>query len=187
MTAYLTKYKPFLLFLGKFLLTYALLTFAYQMYLNQFDKAHFEVDGFTRSVAGQTQKVLAFFNADVATEPHPEQASIKLLYQGKFVARIVEGCNALSVIILFISFVVAFSGKFRTTVLFIFGGGILVHVLNIGRIAILAAALHAYPEHEELLHGVVFPLFIYGVVFILWVVWVNKFSLYAEKPVEKSA
>jgi hypothetical protein len=30
------------------------------------------------------------------------------------------------------------------------------------------------------LHGVLFPLFIYGVVFILWVIWVSKFSLYAK-------
>ena len=27
-----------------------------------------------------------------------------------------------------------------------------------------------------------FPLVIYGTVFILWIVWVNKFSYYARKP-----
>lgn len=185
MREYFVKYKPFLLFLGKFLLTYALLTFVYQSYLNQYDKATFEVDGFTQSVAFQTQKVLSVFNPDVAITPHLEQASIKLYYNYHFVARIVEGCNALSVIILFVAFVVAFKGKIRTTIVFIIGGSLLVHVLNIARIAILAVALYHFPEQEEMLHGVIFPLFIYGVVFILWVIWVNKFSLYAEKPVEK--
>lgn len=185
MREYFVKYRPFLLFLGKFLLTYALLTFFYQLYLNQFDKAAFEVDGFTRSVAFQTEKVLAFFGSDVATMPHSEQASIKLFYNHKFIARIVEGCNALSVIILFVAFIVAFTGKIRTTFLYIAGGILLIHVLNISRIAILAVALYHFPQQEDLLHGVIFPLFIYGVVFILWVVWVNKFSLYAEKPVEK--
>lgn len=187
MTAYFAKYKPFLLFLGKFLLTYALLTFAYQMYLNQFDKAHFEVDGLTQSVAYQTEQLLLLFHdsEQVSTLPHSGQASIKLYYNHQFVARIVEGCNALSVIILFIAFVIAFSGKMRTTVLYILGGSLLIHILNICRIAILAMALYEFPEQEELLHGVIFPLFIYGVVFILWVIWVNKFSLYAEKPVEK--
>lgn len=185
MKEYFVKYKPFLVFLGKFLLTYALLTFFYQLYLNQFDKAAFEVDGFTRSVAFQTEKLLSVFGSEVATTPHLEQASIKLYYNHQFVARIVEGCNALSVIILFVAFVVAFTGKIRTTVLYILGGSLLVHVLNICRIAILAVALYHLPEQEDLLHGVVFPLFIYGVVFILWVIWVNKFSMYAEKPVEK--
>lgn len=185
MKEYFARYKPFLLFLGKFLLTYALLTFVYQLYLNQFDKAAFEVDGFTQSVAFQTEKLLSVFDSEVATAPHLEQASIKLYYNHVFVARIVEGCNALSVIILFVAFVVAFTGKIRTTVLYLLGGSLLIHVLNISRIAILAVALYHFPEQEEMLHGVIFPLFIYGVVFILWVIWVNKFSLYAEKPVEK--
>ena len=185
MKEYFVRYKPFLLFLGKFLLTYVLLTFIYQVYLNQFDKSRFEVDGFTKSVAFQTEKLISVFNDAVSIEPHPEQASLKLYYNNKFVARVVEGCNALSVIILFAAFIVAFTGKIKTTVGFILGGSLLIHLLNISRIAILAVALYHFPEQEEMLHGVVFPLFIYGVVFVLWVIWVNKFSLYAEKPVEK--
>jgi exosortase family protein XrtF len=182
---YFIKYKPFLLFLGKFLLTYALLTFVYQMYLNQFSKADFEVDTFTQSVAHQTEKLISLFDDEVSTLPHSGQASIKLYYRHKFVARVVEGCNALSVIILFAAFIVAFTGKIRTTVLYILGGSLLVHLLNVARIAALAILLYHFPEYEEMLHGVIFPLFIYGVVFILWVIWVNKFSLYAAKPVEK--
>jgi exosortase family protein XrtF len=155
------------------------------MYLNQFSKADFEVDTFTQSVAHQTEKLLAVFDDRVTTTPHLEQASVKLYYRHKFVARIVEGCNALSVIILFVAFVVAFTGRIKTTVLYILGGSLLIHLLNIARIAILAVALYNFPEYEDMLHGVIFPLFIYGVVFILWVIWVNKFSLYAAKPVEK--
>lgn len=185
MRAYFIKYKPFLLFLGKFLLTYVLLTFVYQLYLNQFSKQEFEVDTFTQSVAHQTEALISFFDSQVTTTPHLEQASIKLYYHHKFVARVVEGCNALSVIILFIAFIVAFTGKIKTAVWYILGGSVLIHVLNIARIAILAVALYHFPEYEEMLHGVIFPLFIYGVVFILWVIWVNKFSLYAAKPVEK--
>ena len=177
---YFIQYKPFLLFLGKFLLTYALLTFLYQMYLNQFDKTTFEVDGFTKFVAVQTHDLLFFFNENVSIAPHQSQSSVKLFYENQYVARIVEGCNALSVIILFVAFVVAFKGKVKTTILFILVGAVFIHILNIGRIALLAVALHHLPEYETLLHGVIFPLFIYGVVFILWVIWVNKFSLYAK-------
>ncbi|WP_394331919.1 exosortase family protein XrtF [Flavobacterium caeni] len=184
-TEYFVKYKPFLVFLGKFLLTYALLTLVYQAYLGQFSKADFEVDSFTESVAHQTKWLIAVFDNQVATAPHLEQASIKMFYHHRFVARIVEGCNALSVIILFVSFVVAFTGKTKTTIGYIVAGSLLVHVLNIARIAFLVVALYHFPEYEDLLHGVIFPLIIYGVVFILWVIWVNKFSLYAAKPVEK--
>jgi len=182
---YFVKYRPFLIFLGKFLLTYAVLTLVYQSYLGQYDKAAFEVDGFTKSVAAQTKGLMGVFTDNVSVQAHQSQSSMKLFYNHKFVARIVEGCNALSVIILFVAFVVAFSGKWKATVLFIFGGSLLIHVLNVIRIAVLAFALYQFPDQEELLHGVIFPLFIYGVVFILWVIWVNKFSLYAEKPAQK--
>jgi exosortase family protein XrtF len=97
------------------------------------------------------------------------------------VARIVEGCNAISVIILFIAFVIAFKGDFKKTVLFVLAGSILIHLLNVVRIALIAIALYHYPQHEHLLHGVIFPLIIYGIVFLLWVIWVNQFSSYATE------
>ena len=79
----------------------------------------------------------------------------------------------------------AFTGKWLHTILFIIAGCLLIHILNVFRIVMLSIALLQYPEQEHLLHGVVFPLFIYGVVFGLWVLWVNKFSLHARKNAEK--
>lgn len=185
MKKYLIIYKPFLLFLGKFLLTYLLLTFLYQWYLGQFDFAAFETDTFTIFVARQTETLLQFFHAEAWVMPNLTEAGMKLIYNQKYIARIVEGCNALSVIILFISFVVAFTGKLKHTIGFIFFGSVLIHFLNISRIAILGYLLFHFPAYEHVLHGVIFPLFIYGVVFILWIIWVNKFSLYAETTPEQ--
>ena len=184
MKKYIILYKPFLLFLGKFLLTYLLLTFVYQKYLGQFDAKKLELDGFTQMVAKQTEDVLLFFNCDVKTAPNIKEAGINLYYNQKSMARIIEGCNALSVIILFISFIIAFSGKIKSTILFIISGSILIHILNVIRIALLCVLLYYYPKQQHFLHGVLFPLFIYGVVFILWVIWVNKFSRYAKKTVQ---
>jgi exosortase family protein XrtF len=87
--------------------------------------------------------------------------------------------------ILFVSFVVAFTGRWKQTLLFILFGLLLIHLLNISRIALLSVALCHYPEQEQLLHAVIFPFIIYGVVFLLWVIWVNKFSLHANKTPSK--
>ena len=76
---------------------------------------------------------------------------------------------------------IAFTGKFKNTILFLVIGSILIHVLNIGRIALLCVGLYHFPQLEHLLHGVVFPLVIYGIVFLLWIMWVNKYSLYATE------
>lgn len=184
MKEYLVQFKPFLIFLAKFVLTYLVLTFVYESYLNQFNAINFEVDGFTKMVANQSQKVLSVFDDNSYTKPNLKEASVKLFYHDKWVARIIEGCNALSVIILFISFVIAFTGKFKQTLLFILVGSLIIHVFNVARISLLCMAIYHFPKYEHILHGVIFPLFIYGIVFILWVIWVNKYSFYAKKSSE---
>ncbi len=182
MKNYWIQYKPFLLFLVKFIFSYLVLTIIYQYYLNQFDIKNNEVDGFTKLVSTQVEQLLLFFNGDANIELHPSQPCYKFFYNGKYVSRIIEGCNALSVIILFISFVIAFSGKLKNTIYFIISGSIIIHVLNITRIALLMVAFYNFPEANFILHDILFPLVIYGVVFILWIIWVNKFSFYAKTP-----
>ncbi|HRL71935.1 MAG TPA: exosortase family protein XrtF [Flavobacterium sp.] len=182
MKKYFILYKPFLFFLGAFFLTYIVLTFFYQRYLNGFEEN--QIDSVTRMVSENTQQVLRFFNDRSSIEESAAHPYMKLFYNEKYVARIVEGCNAVSVIILFISFVVAFSGKLKATLLFIFGGSLLIYVLNVIRIATLSALIYYFPKQESFLHEVLFPLYIYGVVFILWLIWVRKFSRYASKDSE---
>lgn len=186
MKTYLLQYRPFFIFLLKFFGVYAILALTYALYLKQYDGAlAFEVDGFTKSVAQQVQWVLRFLNYECRLVLHEHQASVKLILNEVYVSRVVEGCNALSVMILFAAFVVAFSGKWKHTVCFILLGCLLIHILNVLRIALLSLALYYHPDQEPLLHGVVFPLFIYGVVFGLWVIWVNQFSGYARKTDSK--
>ena len=138
------------------------------------------VDGITELVAKNTVQLVTLFEADFYIKQILNTSYIMFYYNQQAVARMIEGCNAISVIILFISFVVSFSGKLKSTLLFILGGSVFVYILNVIRIALLCLALYWFPEQQSLLHEIVFPLFIYGVVFILWVVWVNKFSLYAK-------
>lgn len=159
-----------------------MLTFLYQRYLDGFEED--KIDSITRIVSKNTEQVLQMFNDESSIEESPTHPYMKLFYNQKYVARIVEGCNAISVIILFISFVVAFSGKLQATLLFIFGGSLLIYVLNILRIAALSALIFYFPKQEPFLHGVLFPLYIYGVVFILWLLWVRKFSRYAPKDIK---
>ena len=159
-----------------------MLTFLYQRYLNGFEKN--KIDAITRMVSKNTEQVLQVFNNGSSIEESDGHPYMKLFYNQKYVARIVEGCNAISVIVLFISFVVAFSGKLKTTLFFIFGGSLLIYVLNVLRIAALSALIFYFPKQEPFLHGVLFPLYIYGVVFMLWLIWVRKFSRYASKDSE---
>ena len=179
MKKYFILYKPFLVFLASFFLTYIILTFLYQSYLSNFEKN--KLDSITKIVGRNTEQVLLLFTNDASIQEVSAEPYLRLVYHQKYVARLIEGCNGISVIILFISFVVAFSGKWIATMLFIFGGSLLIYILNVFRIAALSALIFYFPNQESLLHGVIFPLSIYGVVFILWLIWVRKFSKYASK------
>jgi exosortase family protein XrtF len=102
---------------------------------------------------------------------------IKLIYNHKYVARIIEGCNAISIIILFISFVVSFSGK-KTNITFIFGGSVLVYVLNVMRIAMLSVLMYHFPG-KCLSCGVLFSVYLWSCFHLVGNL-VSKFSLYAK-------
>lgn len=182
MKKYLILYKPFLLFLAVFFTTYIVLTFLYQGYLDSFNEN--EVDAITKMVGENTEQLSRFFGVDVSIKHNQMESYIQLYYKQRYIARIVEGCNAISVIILFVSFVASFSGKIKPTLLFILGGSFVVYFLNIVRIAALSVLMYHFSEHERFLHSVVFPLFIYGVVFFLWVLWVIKFSSYVNNAAQ---
>jgi exosortase family protein XrtF len=76
---------------------------------------------------------------------------------------------------------IAFAEKFKTTFLYILAGSVMIYVVNLFRIVILSVGLYHYPWRREELHTVIFPLIIYGMVFLLWMFWVNRFSNLKKK------
>ncbi len=168
------KYKSVIRFLVLFLGTYVVLSLFYNAYLHFGKSERYYPDPITHLVAKQTSVLTSGFGYQAEITPHPEEASMKLIINGQYLARIVEGCNALSVMALFAAFIVAFHQKWKPTLLYIFVGAVLIYCANLFRIVLLAITLYEYPQYEEILHGVVFPAIIYGMVFLLWVLWVRR-------------
>lgn len=176
MKSLLRQYKPVIKFIATFLLVYGVLSLAYSYYLDASKGTVYYPDYLTNLVANQSEILLDSFGYDSQVLPHPDEPSMKLLVNGKYVARVIEGCNGTSVIILFIAFVVAFAGRAKTTFFYILSGSVLIYTVNLFRIVILAIGLYHYPWRKEILHSVIFPGMIYGMVFLLWMFWVNRFS-----------
>ncbi|MDG5492776.1 exosortase family protein XrtF [Psychroserpens sp. SPM9] len=176
MKALLLKYKSVVKFILTFLIVYVVLTVAYKLYLDVSDGSKYYPDYLTNLVAQQSELLIDTFGYNAEIKAHPNEPSMKLLVNGKFVARVVEGCNSISVIILFISFIIAFADKFKPAFLYLLSGSVLIYSVNLLRIAILSIGLYNYPWRREILHTVIFPLIIYGMVFLLWMFWVNRFS-----------
>jgi len=174
------KHKNIVIFLIKFFVTYFTLVVIYTQYLgaSQQKEAYFKTSSITTLVANQTKEVLVFMGYQVQAIQHQDEMSVKILFEGHYVAKIIEGCNSLSLIILFLSFIIAFKGSIKDTILYGLVGSALIYVINVLRIALLVWLLYTYPAQNQLLHNVVFPAIIYGTIFILWILWVRHYSTY---------
>ncbi|TYA74872.1 exosortase family protein XrtF [Seonamhaeicola marinus] len=170
------KYKAVIKFIFTFLVVYIGLSLLYSWYLDVSDGSKYYPDFITNLVSIQSDWLLELFGYNVEMLPHPNEPSMKVVVNDKYLARIIEGCNSMSVIILFMSFIIAFTGKMKSTITFVALGIVLIYVANLLRIVLLSMGLYHYPEYKHVLHTVVFPAIIYGMVFLLWFVWVNKFS-----------
>lgn len=150
----------------------------YSFYLSSTQKkeSYFACAPITKAVANQTNLLLNAFGVDSKIEQNSNEVSMNLFIDNNIVARVIEGCNAVSIIILFISFVVAFSAGFKSTFLYVLFGSALIYVVNVARIGIIAVAIYKLPQYEHWLHDYIFPAIIYGLTFLLWFVWIRKFS-----------
>ena len=162
----------------KFFITYSVLFLSYSFYLDRTQQKGdvFSCSPITQTVAYHTQKLANVFGYNATVYQHETELTMKFYVGDIYAIRIVEGCNAVSIIILFIAFIIAFAGSIKATILFGLAGGFLIYAINIIRIFVLSLLLYKFPEYRNLLHGLLFPAIIYGTVFLLWIIWVNKFS-----------
>ena len=173
----LKDFKPVLGILLRFIIIYVVLLLAYQFYLNSFSALG--LDPFSRMIAEHVmflQNKLKFptlLYDDVANE------QVYYYVKNKYVTRMVEGCNAISVMILFVSFVFAF---FKGTKTFVFAvaGVVALYAMNVLRIVGLNIVTRDYPQYNKIVHDYLFPAVIYGSVVILWLIWIKFFALKNE-------
>ncbi|WP_188457368.1 exosortase family protein XrtF [Psychroflexus planctonicus] len=173
---FIQKNKAVVKFLLIFFGSYLILAAGYKLYLHLGSSETYFPDYITHLVAVQTESVLQALGYETFSMAYEKNASVRIGIKDQFVVQVIEGCNAVSVIILFLSFILAFFSGWKKTLLFIFGGSVLIYTLNVLRIALITIGIYHYPQYTDLLHEILFPLFIYGVVFLLWIIWVNRYQ-----------
>nr|WP_259073182.1 exosortase/archaeosortase family protein [Salinibacter ruber] len=87
--------------------------------------------------------------------------------------RVVDGCNGLASIGLFVGFVVAYPGHAWRRALFIPLGILVVYLSNVGRVSGLLLLQKYWGTGFDVAHSVGAPMFFYTVIFGLWVLWAN--------------
>ncbi len=108
----------------------------------------------------------------------PESETIRTIgIDGTHGLWIGDPCNGLTIFALFTGFIVSFPGKIKDKLWFIPLGLISIHILNIIRIVALCILLRYDATSLEFNHTYTFTLIVYSYVFLLWIIWINKFSI----------
>jgi exosortase family protein XrtF len=112
----------------------------------------------------------AGFEAEI--ELNSLRPTVFIKAENKIVISVFEGCNGLNVMIVFVAFVLAYSGPATKICWFVPGGLILIHAMNLFRVAMLYYMARFQPLYFYYFHKYLFTAFLYAVVFGLWWLWI---------------
>lgn len=87
-----------------------------------------------------------------------------------------DACNGLELFALFTGFVLAYPGPWKRKLWFIPLGLVVIHFLNVIRVVALSLIDYHAPEYLEFNHTYTFTIFVYGCVFLLWMLWAGPLS-----------
>ena len=122
----------------------------------------------SENIASITAGILSFFGEDV------------FLYHrivgivGAAGVEIVDGCNGIAAIGLFLGFILAYPGKWVPRIAFSVFGIIMIYLVNVVRIVTLAFTQLYWPAGFDFTHDYSTTAIFYIFIFILWMIWVNS-------------
>jgi len=82
-------------------------------------------------------------------------------------------CNALTLFMFFALFVIAFPGSIKKKLWFIPLGIVIIHITNVLRVIALVMINYYTPQYLTFNHTYTFTILVYGIIFCLWMWWVN--------------
>ena len=108
-----------------------------------------------------------------------EEAS-KIYHNGKEIIYVIDRCNGLELIVLYIGFIVCMPSKFWRKLLFIIAGAILLDITNILRCSVLIYLQEYHRTYFEIAHYYLFKASMYTITFLMWIIFARKIKLNDE-------
>ena len=173
MMGLLKEFKPALVFLGKFLVLYFAGNILYGLYIESYGD---RPDAITRVVTAQTSGLLNAAGGDTDFDDVAGAPKVALMQAGDVVLNVFEGCNGINVMIVFVAFLFAFGGPFKTLAVFLPAGLFVIHLFNLLRIGLLFHLALTDSRQFYYYHKYFFTATLYLVVFGLWALWVIRFN-----------
>jgi exosortase family protein XrtF len=162
--------KTAFFFIVKFVGLYLVLNTLYGFYIEFFNPLS---DPVTITITTQVASVLSLFHSSIQVIPDPLSPYVILQKDFQPVVNVFEGCNGLNVMIVYISFLFAFKGPFKSGVIFLLLGLVSIYLMNLIRVTLLFEIAYFYPDRLYFFHKYLFTGIIYLVVFVIWFFWIK--------------
>lgn len=119
------------------------------------------------NIIGVSAGILELFGVDVFTVN-------RIIGIGEFPGiEIVDGCNGIAAMGLFIGFILAYPGDIKNRISFCVAGIGIIYLINILRVITLVLTQAYWPQFFDFTHDYSTTAIFYIVIFLLWMIWVN--------------
>jgi exosortase family protein XrtF len=163
--------KPLVKFLVKFLSLMLIWEITYSLFL---EKSRIVDTYLTRKVAELCVSILKpWYN--ISTSLHVSGLQ-NVYYNDVFWLRITHSCNGLILMVLFSVFLISFTGDAILKAITIVIGIFSIYLINVLRVASLFLVKIYAPKYLDFSHHWLFTAIVYGFVFGIWMLWINKLS-----------
>lgn len=169
-----TDVKPAVKFLGIFLGSYLILSMLYGFWI---ESQGARPDGMTQEVSKEVVAILRAAGVEATFRQNPDGPTVHLMRDHTKVLNVFEGCNGLNVVIVFLSFVLAYGGGTPIRLaIFVVAGSLAIHVANLARILWLFWLADVNADLFYYVHKYLFTAVIYILVFAMWWAWITRWS-----------
>ena len=146
--------------------------YLYLFFTSQFDYVIHRIfgiyDWFNITVFNQSKFVLSFL---VPFESHGKT----FLFDNKDSIDILFPCAGVQPMLQFALLILLYPGPWKHKTWYIPMGMIIIHFTNVFRITCLCIIMAYWPQHWYYAHDYPFRILVYLVIFIMWIIWNEKF------------
>lgn len=173
----MSKYSPFIRFLGLGVGLYLVWYFLYEFWLK--DQTALD-EWMVKNLIWWTEKLLVLFGYELWTAVNDVAGNYVGIANGHPL-EVGAPCDGIVLLALFTCFIIAFPGALKNKLWFLPTGLIAIHFINVLRIFSLSLIIHYKPSALSFNHDYTFTILVYAFVFFLWWIWINRFSGAFEK------
>lgn len=124
---------------------------------------------------------LRIFGYEVDQDYMVNGCEARIVFAGAGSICIGSGCSGLELFLLFFGFILLMRGRLKDKLWFVPLGFLSILIMNIIRIIVLCVIYYHTPQYLDFNHKYTFVIVVYGAIFGLWVLWVNKFAYRADE------